>query len=194
MKILVINNNTSYVEQLRKLFLPNKVDVIDWDFINSERVRIYDLIVLSGGHPNSIKYQHELYEKELRLILRLDKPILGICLGFELIVYAFGGKLKEMLHKEKGSLKIKVIKKDLIFKDITELEVYESHRWVADSLPEELEELARSRDGIEIVRHKTRFIYGFQFHPEIIVSKKDLRIFENFLNLAKNSSMQSQKF
>lgn len=185
MNILIIDNNTTYLEQLKSLFSFHKIDVISWKDFSFKKLANYSLIVLSGGHPNSVAHKHELYEEELKTILRAKTPILGICLGFELIVYAFGGRLKEMAHKEKGKVKIEIITDDPVLRGITGLDVYESHRWVAEELPPDLIGLAKSKDGIEIIKHKTRFIYGFQFHPEIIIDKNDLKIFNNLLYLAK---------
>ena len=184
MQILVIDNNTSYLESLKKILSPHSFSVIKWDDFKYYQLDNYNLIIFSGGHPNSVEYQHKLYEEEIKTILRSNIPLLGICLGFELIVYAFGGRLKELPEKEKGEIEIKIINNNTVLKNITSLKVYESHRWIAESLPKELIPLAKSKDGIEIVKHITRFIYGFQFHPEIIVDKKGLKIFENLLELA----------
>lgn len=184
MQLLIIDNNTSYLDSLIKLISPHSFSVIKWEDFKSHKLENYQLIILSGGHPNSVEYQHKLYEEEIKTILRSNIPILGICLGFELIVYAFGGRLRELPEKEKGEIEIEIISSDAILKNITSLKVYESHRWIAESLPKELIPLAKSKDGIEIVKHITRFIYGFQFHPEIIVDKKDLKILNNLLKLA----------
>jgi GMP synthase (glutamine-hydrolysing) len=187
MKILIIDNNTSYLESLKKILYPHSVFVAKLEEFKYHKVEDYSLIILSGGHPNAIEYEHQLYNEEIRTILRSNIPILGVCLGFELIVYAFGGKLKELPEKEKGILQIDVIKDDVLLKDISRLNVFESHRWVAEALPQELIPLAKSKDGIEIIRHITRFIYGFQFHPEIIKDAKDLKVFNNILELASKN-------
>lgn len=185
MHILIIDNNTSYVNSLMDLTKNHSLTVVPWKDFKFQKIKGYDLIILSGGHPNSVEYQHNLYEEELKTILRSNIPILGICLGFELIVYAFGGKLKELPQKEKGVLKIEIIKNDTLFKNIKDLDVFESHRWAATELPDVLIPLAKSKDGIEVIKHATRFIYGFQFHPEIIISKEDVNIFNNFLRLVE---------
>jgi len=184
MRILIIDNNTSYLESLKNLLSPHSFSVIKWEDFKYYKLDNYNLIILSGGHPNTVTYSHQLYEDEIKTILRSNIPILGICLGFELIVYAFGGKLKELPEKEKGEIEIEIISNDTILKNITSLRVFESHRWIAESLPQELIPLAKSKEGVEIIKHITKFIYGFQFHPEIIVDKKDLKIFANLMELA----------
>lgn len=184
MHILIVDNNTSYIHSLEKIIYPNKFSVIKWDKLKYSKVEDYDLIILSGGHPNSVQSHHQLYEEETKTILRSDIPILGICFGFELIVYAFGGKLKELPQKEKGILEIRTIKEDKVLEDIKKIIVFESHRWVAETLPQDLIALAESENGIEIFKHITRFMYGFQFHPEIITGEEDVRVFKNLLKLA----------
>lgn len=187
MNILIVDNNTSYLDSLLKLVDTHSSSVIKWEDFKYHKLNNYDFIILSGGHPNAIAYKHQLYEEEIKIIIRSNIPILGICLGFELIVYTFGGKLKELPEKEKGVIEIEVTKDDEVLKDIKKVKVYESHRWVAEALPQELIPLAKSKDGIEIIKHLTRFIYGFQFHPEIIEDKEDLKIFNNILELASKN-------
>ncbi len=183
MRVLIIDNNTSFLDHLKKLLYLHSITIIKWDEFKFQELDNYQLIILSGGHPNSVEYQHKLYEEEIKTILRSNIPILGICLGFELIVYSFGGKLKELPEKEKGIIEIEVIQKDPIFQELNKIRVFESHRWIAEELPKDLIALAKSKDGIEIIKHITRPIYGFQFHPEIIVDKSDLKIFNNLLAL-----------
>jgi GMP synthase (glutamine-hydrolysing) len=184
MQILIIDNNTSYLESLKNLLYSHALSVIKCEEYIFHQSDSYDLMILSGGHPNTVTNKHRLYQEEITTIQYSDTPILGICLGFELIVNAFGGTLKELPEKEKGEIEIEVIYNDIILENIRNIKVKESHRWVVESLPPELIPLAKSKDGIEMIRHSTRCIYGFQFHPEIVVDKQDLNIFNNFLTLA----------
>ena len=69
-------------------------------------------------------------------------------------------------EKESGVREVEVISQEQVFEGITTLRVYEDHRWVAESVPEPLVALAKSVHGVEAVKHASRPIYGFQFHPE----------------------------
>ncbi|MEI6144754.1 MAG: gamma-glutamyl-gamma-aminobutyrate hydrolase family protein, partial [Candidatus Berkelbacteria bacterium] len=76
------------------------------------------------------------------------------------------------------------IQNDPIFANISNLKVYESHRWIVKKVGEDLLALAKSEDGIEVIKHKNRLIYGVQFHPEMLADDTcDQTIIKNFLTL-----------
>jgi anthranilate/para-aminobenzoate synthase component II len=58
---------------------------------------------------------------------------------------------------------------NFIFGGRKSFNVRENHRWVVRSIKDPLEEIGRSKDGIEAVKHKSKEIWGFQFHPETYV-------------------------
>jgi GMP synthase (glutamine-hydrolysing) len=183
MNVLIIDNNSTYINQIVNLLGGHTVKCLGLDeFKYDLTVNSYDLIILSGGHPFSVEKYHKRYEQELRLIIRSGVPIIGICLGFELIVYAFGGVLERLEGKIRRVMEIKIESKDKLFNGYKNIKVFESHRWVAKNLPDVITALASSEYGIEAVKHSTREIYGFQFHPEIVVDKKDLAFFRNLIN------------
>ncbi len=124
-----------------------------------------DLVVLSGGHSFSVVEHPEKWKNEVDFIRSCKKPIIGICLGFELIAHAYGSTLKRMKNKEKGTIQITMGTK--------KFHVFENHRWVVEKTGTKLRSLARSKDGIEAIRHRKKPIYGFQFHPEMFVRKTD---------------------
>ncbi|MCK4996913.1 gamma-glutamyl-gamma-aminobutyrate hydrolase family protein [Candidatus Pacearchaeota archaeon] len=185
MKILLVNNHSKHLsELLNKLKDVKVVDFKKLDLINYKK---FDLIILSGGSSFSVKNHKEEYKKEIDLIKNSSRPILGICLGFELIAYSFNEKLEKMAKKKKGSEKIKIISEDQILKGLKkEFEVFEAHRW-AVSKTKYLIPLAKSKNGIEIIRHPTKRIWGVQFHPEISKEKGYVgKIINNFIKVALN--------
>ncbi|MDD3264004.1 MAG: gamma-glutamyl-gamma-aminobutyrate hydrolase family protein [Candidatus Nanoarchaeia archaeon] len=189
MKILVINNHSKHIEDLLskiKLNNQNRIKSIDFKNLNDVNYNEYDAIILSGGSSFSVLKHQDEYSKELHLIKNCKKPILGICLGFELINFAFGEELKKLEYKEQGIITIKLISKDLIFDYLPkEFDVYEGHRWVVLK-NKKLNSLAISKDGIEAVKHPKKKIYGVQFHPEVFIETNDCeKIFLNFLNIAR---------
>jgi anthranilate synthase component II len=117
-------------------------------------------------------------------------PTLGVCLGHQAIGEAYGGKVvrartlmhgktSRITHDGKG-----------LFKDVPNpLEVMRYHSLVVEteSLPTELEVLARSSDDsteIHAVRHREHPVWGVQFHPESILTQNGKDILRNFLRLA----------
>ena len=82
---------------------------------------------------------------------------------------------------------INIISKDIIFKNNKKIKIYESHSWKIAEIPEDFIILAKSKDSIEIIKHKEKEIYGFQFHPEHLVDKTEGdEIFLNLFNKIKN--------
>lgn len=144
----------------------------------------FDAIILSGGHSFTIEGNDSRLNDEVEIIKNSTQPILGICYGFELIAHAFGTKLELLPAKEKGIITIEVVEPDRIFTNIPSFEVFENHRYVVKETTEDLIVLAQSKDGIEAIKHKTRPLYGVQFHPEMFVEQScGDEIFDNFLRL-----------
>jgi len=201
MNILFINNYDSFVYNLVnyvcQLALDAKIIVED-NKISLEKVKklsITKIIISPGpGHPkhdtgNVIDIIKEFYSKI---------PILGICLGHQAIVEAFG----EIENPEKdieyvglakvGPMHGKISKifhdQETIFKNIPNpLMAVRYHSLAAKSgiLPKDLKISATADDGtIMAVRHKQYPVEGVQFHPESIKMKPHgMQILKNFLEL-----------
>lgn len=184
MKLLVVNNHSKHIKELLQKL--KGVKAIDFENLENKNYNEYDAIILSGGSSLSVVNHEKEYSKELHLIKNCQKPILGICLGFELINFAFGEKLKMLEQKERRIVSIRLVSEDEIFESLPkEFNVYEAHRWVI-SKNKKLNSLAKSKDGIEAVKHPKKQIYGIQFHPEVFIKKGHAeRIFRNFLNIGK---------
>ena len=180
----MVDNATINLNKLKKSFNEYKINIERYNKIkNPEK---YDLIVLSGGSGFSVVNHKNVFKKEIRLIKNSKIPILGICLGAEIIAISFGGKLKKSLSKEKGIMEIKKIKNDPLIKGLpNKFKVYESHRWIIKNC-KNLIPLAKSKKGIEIIKHPSKKIYGVQFHPEMFKNKtKGYKIIKNFLEISK---------
>ncbi|MEA3355584.1 MAG: gamma-glutamyl-gamma-aminobutyrate hydrolase family protein [Patescibacteria group bacterium] len=188
MKILIINNQTKRLKELKKLLKGNSLEIVNVGKIDEIKLKDFDLIILSGSSNRSVFNEQNVYQKELNLIKKTNKPIIGICLGFQLICLAYGARFKKLESKSKKVINIRVTKVSDIFKDLPNLMVYEAHRYAIEKLSKELVELARSDDGIEVARHREKPIYGFQFHPEMLVKETcGDEIFKNLLGMIKRS-------
>ena len=190
MKVLILDNYDSFVYNLAQYVgeLADTVVVKRNDEINVAGVRGLspDKILISPGPgtPTDSRY-FGTCTSVLKEISR-EIPTLGVCLGHQGIVHAFGGKIvrartirhgktSPIIHDEKG-----------VFRGIkSPFEATRYHSLVAESktLPKALEITARSSDDKEImgVRHRDFPIEGVQFHPESILTTPGHRIIKNFL-------------
>ncbi len=173
MRVLIVDNGTSYLPQLQRLIGHDNVDVVAWSSIPPDVARIHDYCVLSGGHTFSVVGHEIELAREIAFVRETTIPILGICFGFEVIARAFGATLIEREAKEKGIIDIEPLQPHPIFSGLKRFRVFENHRWVAQELSEEFIGLARSRDGFEIIQHRERPIIGFQFHPEMFPERSE---------------------
>lgn len=115
-------------------------------------------------------------------------PLMGVCLGHQAIGEAFGGKIihaPQIMHGKYDNIDID---KDCpLFKGLSDKPVIgRYHSLVIDpnTLPESLKITATSEDGcIQGVMHKTRPVYGIQFHPESVLTPEGMTIIKNFLDI-----------
>ena len=115
-----------------------------------------------------------------------DIPVLGICLGHQSIAVAYGGKVvraKEIYHGKSSQV---IVKGNDSFEGVArKIEVMRYHSLVVDrsTLPKELEIIAETVNDhvIMAIKHKTKKIYGIQFHPESVFTPKGKRIIKNFV-------------
>lgn len=187
MNILIIDNGTSYLPQLEAAVAGHEIETVRYSDIPDEaRIGEFDAIILSGGHSFPVVGNQDRLQRELELIARNTKPMLGICYGFELIAVAFGASLEHMPVKEKGVIGIEIVGQDALFEGVRDFRVFENHRWVVHHVGGQLAALARSKDGIEVIRHADLPVYGVQFHPEMTEdSESGKRVLRNFLDIAR---------
>lgn len=177
MRILIIDNHTRFLKELQDSF-PGSVDVISKEKIEHKKILDgYDLLVFSGGYGvSSVSNHPDKYLNEIQIIQDTKVPILGICLGAEIITYALGGKLKKLEQIHQGSVTLNITDVSLSETLRTNIiNVYECHHWGIETIPDGMISCAHSDHGPEIIKHSQRQIVGIQFHPE--VSQND-KIFE----------------
>ncbi len=176
MNIFVVDNHSKDIEELKRLIRDFDFSVCSKEDFNPEKTKNFDLVIFSGGSGvPSAKNHSDEYTAEIDFIKNTDKKIIGICLGCQIVALAFECTLKELLDKEEGLVRIN-------YKD-SELSVYDSHRFAIENISPYVEVLATSIDGVEMIRHKTKPIFGMQFHPEVrIDNNSGAEIFKEILN------------
>lgn len=186
--ILLLDNYDSFTYNLAQYLgeLGCTLEVHRNDRISVEEIarRKPERIVISPGPctPQEAGISVELIQK-----LAGKFPILGVCLGHQVIGAAFGGKIirapklfhgktSEIEHDGRG-----------IFKSVPNpLTATRYHSLIVDrkSLPRELLVTAETRDAIIMgVRHRKFKIEGLQFHPESVLTEAGKQILKNFLAL-----------
>lgn len=173
MKVLLINNNTYYKNRLQDLLKRHELTIINYDQVNGYDVTPFDVIVLSGGgivedgRKRSLKRFSHLYEDQIKLVQEANKPIIGICLGCQIIGFAYGAEIHRYFKsRRKGLFPIVAIKKNKLMAGAEEAMVYQSNHWIITELPSELTCIAASDEGAEIIKVRKKPIWGVQFHPE----------------------------
>ena len=186
-KILLIDNYDSFTYNLYHYLssLETKVDVVRNDKITEKEIKKkkYDKIVISPGpgNPNQsgncIKIVKYFYKKI---------PILGVCLGHQIIGQVFGSKIvqtKKLMHGKTSKI---LSKKIGILKNLPKkFEATRYHSLIVDkkTLSKELEITAETEDGIIMgIKHKKFNLHGVQFHPESIKTIIGIKILKNFVN------------
>ncbi len=196
--ILLIDNYDSFVfnvEQYLRELTNEEVKTVRNDAITLEKIKILNpsRIVLSPGpkHPKDSGICLEIL-KNIE-----NTPILGICLGHQAFGLVFGGKIEKLeipLHGKTSEITV-TGKNSILFKDMPEkfnVMRYHSLYVSEENLPEDLTVTAKSDDGIIMaLEHKTKDIYGIQFHPESFFTEYGKNIIKNFISNTKKETLQS---
>jgi anthranilate synthase component II len=182
--LLMLDNYDSFTYNLVHLFeeLGAEVRVFRNDALtveDAEALRPTHLVVSPGpGRPEDAGISVELIRR-----LGPTTPTLGVCLGHQAIVQAFGGEVgqaRALLHG-----KASAVEHDGsgVFAGLPQpFDAGRYHSLAATRVPEELEVTARTPDGeVMGVRHRSLPIEGVQFHPESVLTPLGPRLAENFL-------------
>ncbi len=187
--ILLIDNYDSFVFNLARYFerLGQPTRVVRNDSIDARQARSLRprAIVLS---PGPCAPQQAGCSLEVVRQLHGEFPILGVCLGHQVIAEAFGGQIvrapepvhgraAEVLHDGSG-----------LFADLPNpFRACRYHSLAVEeaSLPECLKVTARTKDGVIMgLQHKTLPIFGLQFHPESVLTEGGFELLAGFLRLS----------
>jgi anthranilate synthase component II len=194
LRILIIDNYDSFVYNLAQILGELRVEplVIRNDKITLKSIQRMDpdAIVISPGpgHPADRKYFGVCSDIITHFGSKI--PILGVCLGHQGIVDAFGGRVTNAKIVRHGKTSYIRYSSDRLFENISNpFKATRYHSLVADStsIPNCLEVTAWALDDGEImgVRHKQYPIEGVQFHPESVLTKEGKNILLNFISIAR---------
>ena len=185
MKILVVNNHGQYNHRIHRTLhylkipsemIPNSTPL---DKINEKEPAG---LILGGGPSieragNCFKYVKEL-----------DYPILGICLGHQIIAAAYGGEVGSAGIESYAKIELTIKDENDIFKGLgNSMKVWTSHKDEVTKLPGDFKILASSSIcEIEAMKHESKSLYGIQFHPEVYHTENGPKLLENFYEVCKS--------
>ena len=186
MKIALIDNYDSFTFVIAHYLSKKKIDVtvLRNDKFKLSYIDHFDKIVISPGpgNPDTAGKCLDLVKKYFK-----KKPILGICLGHQIIGQVFGGeivKAKKVMHGKVSKIQLKKIG---IFKDLpTSINATRYHSLIIkkSTLHKEFEITAKTNDNtIMAIQHKKLPVFGIQFHPESFRTNYGQKIINNFLSI-----------
>jgi len=184
--VLLIDNYDSFSYNLYQLIgsVEPDIKVVRNDKISVDEIRKIspDRIVISPGpgKPSDAGICASVVRQ-----LYTELPILGVCLGHQVIYEVFGGTVSyagRLMHGKSSQVTIK--NKNALFEGLPhtiQAARYHSLAGIKATLPKELEIIAWTEDGeIMGVCHREYPLYGLQFHPESILTPKGKTIIENW--------------
>ena len=175
-RIVVIDNHVQFTHLEHRALrdLGVDTDLIDND-VDPDEVDA-DGIVLSGGPDMDRAGRSTEY-------LNRDVPVLGICLGMQLIAEELGGSVGSGEYGGYADVTVEILDDDdpLIGSLAPETRVWASHADEVKELPEGFSHTGTSDVcGIEAMSDTDRDLYGVQWHPEVIHTEQGEEVFENF--------------
>lgn len=187
--MIQIREDTKLAEQEHRCFaraakacgvVLDRINVCHQDLKTNRIFKEYSYIII-GGSAFSVRDRFRQKNEINKLILKavsFNKPLLGICFGFQLMIEALGGKVVKTAKTKEFSTKLLSVAKDaekekIFFKIPNRFYAQEAHKWAASKIPEKSVLIIKGAkvlyQGIKI---EGKPVFGFQFHPEL--SRKDM--------------------
>ncbi|WP_124054499.1 anthranilate synthase component II [Arcanobacterium ihumii] len=191
-RILVVDNYDSFVytlvDYLRQLGAD--VDVVRNDAVDLSDVVLYDGVLISPGP--GMPADAGMSPEVIRLCGEKEIPMLGVCLGHQALAEVFGGVVShapELMHGKVSQ----IVHSDSVLMDGLDNPLtvtrYHSLAVEPESLPEELIATAHTTNGIIMaLKHRSKPLFGVQFHPESVLTQGGLEMLKSWFNIAKTNA------
>jgi len=173
--ILVVDCYDSFVYNLVEyVSLFDRVKVLSKDKAREAKKLSFDGIIISPGPGKP--------DRELDFLFEFDVPILGVCLGHQIIAEVFGGKVGKVKPVH-GKASLVRHDSDGIFRGVKNpFRAARYHSLAVLEVPKGFKVTAVSDDGVIMGIRKDR-IEGVQFHPESVLTEDGLRMIRNFVEV-----------
>jgi anthranilate synthase/aminodeoxychorismate synthase-like glutamine amidotransferase len=189
-RVLVVDNYDSFTYNLVQ-YVGESAARPEIEVVRNDRARVEDLVI--RGYDRVIVSPGPCTPDEAGISLEVVRrfpeagvPTLGVCLGHQALVQAFGGRV--ITHQPVHG-KTTIVQHDgrTIFAGLPpELEVGRYHSLIADpDLPDVLQRSAAADDVVMAVRHRQLPAEGVQFHPESVLTPSGRALLDNFLGVRR---------
>ena len=186
-KIVLIDANDSFVHNIKDCFfrLGHQLDILPYTQYDPDIPLQADALILSPGPGHAREYP-----KWTQLLGQVSPqtPVLGICLGFQVLAIHYGAQvhqLDKVIHGQQQTCT--QLTSHSFWNNIPKnFSIGRYHSWeiISDSLPENLIPLAHTEDQcLMAIAHKNLPHWGVQFHPESFMCPEGTQLFKNFLAL-----------
>jgi para-aminobenzoate synthetase component II len=188
-KVLVLDNYDSFVYTLNGYLqqLGAETDVLRNDVVAEdelgELISRYDAVLISPGPGTPA--DAGLSIATVRYALEHDVPVFGVCLGHQAIAEALGATVRQAEELMHGKTSLVEHDSSLIYRDVPQpftATRYHSLAVVDSTVPKDLIVTSRTAGGVIMgLQHKTKPIYGVQFHPESVLTQGGYQMLGNWL-------------
>ncbi len=188
-KILVLDNYDYFVYTLNGYLqqLGAQTEVIRNDSVSEEELpellAKYDAVLISPGPGNPASAGLSI--PTVKYALETDYPVFGVCLGHQAIAEAMGATVTsapELMHGKTSKVNHQ---NSIIFDGVNQgftATRYHSLAVVRETVPEDLEITGQTDSGVIMsLQHKSKPIYGVQFHPESVMTEGGYMMLANWL-------------
>ena len=201
-KILIIDFGSQFTQLIARRI--RELGVFS-EIVSHKKIKIKHIyksikgIILSGGPLNVYEINKYSFDKK---IINLSIPILGICLGHQILSKLNGGRVKQSKHREFGLANIYKKNESLLIKNFFNKQkskkVWMSHADQVSKLPKNFKVIASSTNSkFAIVENRLNKFYGIQFHPEVTHTENGRKLISNFIflicKIKRNWSSKDQK-
>lgn len=188
-KVLVLDNYDSFVYTLNGYLqqLGAETDVLRNDVVAEDElgqlISRYDAVLISPGPGTPA--DAGLSIATVRYAIEHDVPVFGVCLGHQAIAEALGATVRQAEELMHGKTSLVEHDSSLIYRDVPQpftATRYHSLAVVNSTVPEELIVTSRTAGGVIMgLQHKSKPIYGVQFHPESVLTQGGYQMLGNWL-------------
>jgi para-aminobenzoate synthetase component 2 len=188
-RILVLDNYDSFVYTLNGYLqqLGAETEVMRNDVVSEEELpellQKYDAVLISPGPGTPASAGLSI--PTVKLALATDKPVFGVCLGHQAIAEAMGATVEsapELMHGKTSQVNHQ---NSPIFEGLPQgftATRYHSLAVVRETVPEELEITGQTKSGVIMsLQHRSKPIFGVQFHPESVMTEGGYLMLANWL-------------